>query len=120
MSEIDDKEDCCARMLVEGGTPHEREVTTMATRPPKALSWREIDELAAEFSADSHGRFTTEDRRVLQNLRTAAEACREAERSLEAAVVAAHENGMSWGLIGKQIGITRQGTRQRFMRLVAD
>ena len=48
------------------------------------------------------------------------ESCIAFTEPFEAAVVAAHENGMSWGLIGKQIGITRQGTRQRFMRLVAD
>ena len=34
------------------------------------------------------------------------------------AALAAHRAGLSWGAIGAQLGMTRQGARQRFERLV--
>ena len=38
--------------------------------------------------------------------------------AIEAAALAAHRAGLSWGVIGAQLGMTRQGARQRFERLV--
>ncbi len=35
-----------------------------------------------------------------------------------AAVVAAKGSGLSWGAIGAQLGVTRQGARQRYERLI--
>ena len=40
-------------------------------------------------------------------------------RAIEAAALAAHRAGLSWGAIGAQLGMTRQGARQRFERLVS-
>jgi len=54
----------------------------------------------------------------LAELRAAASARREAEVRIEAAALTAHRAGLSWGVIGAQLGMTRQGARQRFERLV--
>jgi hypothetical protein len=51
---------------------------------------------------------------VLRELRAAAEARRSAEDRVEVAVMGARNVGLSWGVIGSQLGITRQGARQRF------
>ena len=58
------------------------------------------------------------DSATLAELRAAASARREAEGRIEAAALAAHGAGLSWGVIGAQLGMTRQGARQRFERLV--
>ena len=57
---------------------------------------------------------------MFRELRAAAAGRRAAEERLEAAVVSAKDAGLSWGTIGAQLGVTRQGARQRFERLVAD
>jgi hypothetical protein len=54
---------------------------------------------------------------VLVELRAAAAARRAAEERLESAVLAGRSAGLSWGVIGAQLGVTRQGARQRFERL---
>ncbi len=40
-----------------------------------------------------------------------------ADSRIEAAALQAHRDGASWGVIGAQLGMTRQGARQRFERL---
>jgi hypothetical protein len=55
---------------------------------------------------------------VLVELRAAAAARRAAEERLEAAVRAGRGAGLSWGVIGAQLGMTRQGARQHFERLI--
>ena len=54
---------------------------------------------------------------ALIELRAAAAARRDAESRIEAAALRAHRDGASWGVIGTQLGMTRQGARQRFERL---
>ncbi len=54
---------------------------------------------------------------VLVELR-APTARRAAEERLEAAVRAGRGAGLSWGVIGAQLGVTRQGARQHFERLI--
>ena len=54
----------------------------------------------------------------LAELRAAAAARPEADGRIEAAALTAHNGGLSWGVIGAQLGMTRQGARQRFERLV--
>ena len=51
---------------------------------------------------------------VLIELRAAAAARRDAEGRAEGAVIVARRAGLSWGVIGAQLGITRQGARQRY------
>lgn len=58
------------------------------------------------------------DSATLAELRAAASARREAEGRIETAAHATHRAGLSWGVIGAQLGMTRQGARQRFERLV--
>ncbi len=55
---------------------------------------------------------------TLAELRAAAAAQRDADGRIEAATRAARRAGASWGVIGAQLGITRQGARQRFEKLV--
>ena len=55
---------------------------------------------------------------TLAELRAAAAARRDADSRIEAAAIRAHREGASWGVIGAQLGMTRQGARQRFERLV--
>jgi hypothetical protein len=54
---------------------------------------------------------------VLAELRAAAAARRDADSRIEAAALRAYREGASWGVIGTQLGMTRQGARQRFERL---
>jgi hypothetical protein len=56
---------------------------------------------------------------ALVELRAAAAARREADSKVEAAALRAHRDGASWGVIGAQLGMTRQGARQRFERLTS-
>lgn len=71
---------------------------------PEDLSDAEADAIVVEFDA-------------LAELRAAAAARREADSRIEAAALRAHRDGASRGVIGAQLGITRQGARQRFERL---
>ena len=74
------------------------------TKHPRELSDAEAQAIVDEFDA-------------LAELRAAAAARREADSRIEAAALRAHRDGASWGLIGAQLGMTRQGARQRFERL---
>ena len=65
------------------------------TKHPRDLTTEEADAIVAAFAAR-----------------------READARIEAAALAAHRAGLSWGAIGAQLGMTRQGARQRFERLV--
>jgi hypothetical protein len=70
------------------------------------------EDLVGEFDAGSNFVVTSAD--VLAELRAAAAARREADSRIEAAALQAHRDGASWGVIGAQLGMTRQGARQRF------
>ena len=72
----------------------------------------------AAFDATSDDEYSVTDAATLAELRASATARREAEGRIEAAALAAHRAGLSWGVIGAQLGMTRQGARQRFERLV--
>lgn len=93
----------------------------MATtkKHPRDLSDADVEALVAGFDeAVEDGRVQPVDGAVLRELRAAAAARRAAEERVEAAVIAAKQAGLSWGVIGAQIGVTRQGARQRFDRYV--
>ncbi len=83
---------------------------------PKDLTENEAAAVVAAF--DDAEDYTVTESAALAELRAAADARREAEGRLGAAALTAHREGLSWGVIGAQLGMTRQGARQRFERLV--
>lgn len=84
------------------------------TKHPRELSGAEAQAIVDEFDAADDYAVTGSD--VLAELRAAAAARREADSRIEAAALRAHRDGVSWGVIGAQLGMTRQGARQRFER----
>jgi hypothetical protein len=82
------------------------------TKHPRELSDAEAEAIVDEFDAGSDYVVTSSE--ALAELRAAAAARREADSRIEAAALRAHRDGASWGVIGAQLGMTRQGARQRF------
>ncbi len=82
------------------------------TKHPRELSEAEAQAIVDDFDAGSDYVVTGTD--ALAELRAAAAARREADSRIEAAALRAHRDGASWGVIGAQLGMTRQGARQRF------
>jgi hypothetical protein len=85
---------------------------------PRELTAAETEAMIAAFDSHSDDEYSVTDAATLSELRAAAAERREAECRIEAAALAAHRAGLSWGTIGAQLGMTRQGARQRFERLV--
>jgi hypothetical protein len=88
------------------------------TNQPRDLTGSEADAIVEAFDAHADEDYTVADTAVLQELRAAAAAKREADARIEAAALSARRAGLSWGIIGAQLGMTRQGARQRFERLI--
>jgi hypothetical protein len=88
------------------------------TKHPRELTDAEAEAIVDEFDAGSDYVVTGAD--ALEELRAAAAARREADSRIEAAALRAHRDGASWGVIGAQLGMTRQGARQRFEPLTRD
>jgi hypothetical protein len=84
---------------------------------PRDLSAAEAEAIVSAFDDNPSDAYSVTDAATLAELRAAASARREAEGRIEAAALAAHRAGLSWGVIGAQLGMTRQGARQRFERL---
>lgn len=87
-------------------------------KQPQDLTDAEAVAIVAAFDDTPDDKYSVTDTATLAELRAAAAARREAEGRIEAAALAAHRAGLSWGVIGAQVGMTRQGARQRFERLV--
>ena len=87
---------------------------------PKDLTDAETDALIAEFDDTPDEQYTVTSPNVLIELRAAAASRREAEGRVESAVLSARRSGLSWGVIGTQLGLTRQGARQRYERLIIE
>ena len=85
---------------------------------PRELTATEAEAIVAAFDDHVDNDYSVTDTTTLNELRAAAASRREAETRIEAAALAAHRAGLSWGAIGAQLGMTRQGARQRFERLV--
>lgn len=85
---------------------------------PRDLTSVEANAIVAAFDDHAEGDYRVTDSTTLRELRAAAASRREADARIEAAALAAHRAGLSWGTIGAQLGMTRQGARQRFERLV--
>ena len=81
---------------------------------PRDLS----DAVVSAFDDRTDEAYLVTDSATLAELRAAASARWEAEGRIEAAALAAHRAGLSWGVIGAQLGMTRPGARQRFDVLV--
>lgn len=95
----------------------------MATtkRHPRDLTDADVQRLVDGFDAAvDAGKVALIEGEVLRELRVAAAARRGAEERVEAAVIAAKAAGLSWGSIGAQLGVTRQGARQRYERVIAE
>jgi hypothetical protein len=88
------------------------------TKHPRELTNAETATIVAAFDEFADDEYSVTDAATLSELRAAAAERREAEGRIEAAAMAAHRAGLSWGTIGAQLGMTRQGARQRFERLV--
>ena len=90
-----------------------------AKKHPRDLTDVEVEQIVADADAAlERGDVEVVNSVVLRELRAASALRRDAEQRVEAAVLSAREAGASWGLIGAQVGVTRQGARQRFERLV--
>jgi hypothetical protein len=85
------------------------------TKHPRELSQAEAESIVSDF--DSGDDYVVVQSDALSELRAAAAARRDADSRIEAAALRAHRDGASWGVIGTQLGMTRQGARQRFERL---
>ena len=85
---------------------------------PRDLSDVDVEAVVSAFDDNADETYSVTDSATLAELRAAASARREAEGRIEAAALAAHGAGLSWGVIGAQLGMTRQGARQRFERLI--
>jgi hypothetical protein len=88
------------------------------SKHPKDLSEDQADAIVEEFDDTPDDQYRVTEPPLLIELRAAAAARRAAEGRLEAAVIAARHAGLSWGVIGAQLGMTRQGARQRFDHLL--
>ena len=84
---------------------------------PREFTDAEAAVIVATFEDTPDDRYSVIDTATLAELRAAAAARREAEGRIEAAALAAHRAGLSWGVIGAQLGMTRQSARQRFEHL---
>ena len=84
---------------------------------PREFTDAEAAVIVAAFEDTPDDKYSVTDTATLAELRAAAAARREAEGRIEAAALAAHRAGLSWGVIGAQLGMTRQGARQRFEHL---
>ena len=85
---------------------------------PRDLSDVDVEAVVSAFDDNADETYSVTDSATLAELRAAASARREAEGRIVAAALAAHGAGLSWGVIGAQLGMTRQGARQRFERLI--
>ncbi len=87
------------------------------TKHPTELTDDEATAIIDSFDDAADDSYVVTEQDALMELRAAAAARRDAESRIEAAALRAHRDGASWGIIGTQLGMTRQGARQRFERL---
>ncbi len=89
-----------------------------AKKHPRELNQAEINDIVGAFDDHDDAQYTVVEAATLQKLRAAVAARREVDGRIEAAVTDAHRAGLSWGVIGAQLGMTRQGARQRFDQII--
>lgn len=84
------------------------------TKHPRDLTDDDAAAIVEAFDSTPENEYIVVGSDALAELRASAAALREADSRIEAAALAAHRAGVSWGVIGAQLGMTRQGARQRF------
>lgn len=93
-------------------------IVTTKVKHPNELTDLDVDALVSGLDdAVDRGEVRVVPVVLLRELRAAASARRAAEDRIDAAVISGRRAGLSWGTIGAQLGVTRQGARQRFERL---
>ena len=88
------------------------------TKHPRSLTDEDAEAIVGSFDNATDDGYVVGGGDTLAELRAAAAARRDADSRIEAAAIRAHRESASWGVIGAQLGMTRQGARQRFERLV--
>lgn len=96
------------------GTREVSEVTAMPRSVDDIL--KHADELAKRFEEYELKPEDERDPDALNALRRAVTARSDAERSIQDAVGAARQAGLSWALIGSEIGTSGEAVRQRYGR----
>lgn len=87
------------------------------SKHPKNLTEDEAVAIVEAFDDAPEDGYVVGDGSALAELRAAAAARQEAVDRINSAAMRARSEGASWGVIGAQLGMTRQGARQRFERL---
>lgn len=75
---------------------------------------RSDEEILADIESDRNEPGRLLDSAPLRDLFAAVEARTRAEAEVEARVAEARAAGLSWGLIGSALGISRQGAQKRY------
>ena len=87
------------------------------SKHPKNLTEDEAAAIVEAFDDAPEDGYVVGGGGALAELRAAAAARQDAVERINAAAMRARSEGASWGVIGAQLGMTRQGARQRFERL---
>lgn len=87
------------------------------SKHPKNLTEDEAAAIVKAFDDAPDDGYVVVEGDALAELRAAAAERQDAVDRINSAALLARREGASWRVIGAQLGITRQGARQRFERL---
>ena len=89
------------------------------SKHPKNLTEDEAAAIVEAFDDAPDDGYVVVEGDALAELRAAAAERQDAVDRINSAAMRARSEGASWGVIGAQLGMTRQGARQRFERLTS-
>ena len=89
------------------------------SKHPKNLTEDEAAAIVKAFDDAPDDGYVVVEGDALAELRAAAAERQDAVDRINSAAMHARSEGASWGVIGAQLGMTRQGARQRFERLTS-
>ncbi|WP_020379390.1 hypothetical protein [Candidatus Microthrix parvicella] len=89
------------------------------SKHPKNLTEDEAAAIVKAFDDAPEDGYVVVEGDALAELRAAAAERKDAVDRINSAAMRARSEGASWGVIGAQLGMTRQGARQRFERLTS-
>ncbi|CCM62436.1 MULTISPECIES: hypothetical protein [Candidatus Microthrix] len=89
------------------------------SKHPKNLTEDEAAAIVKAFDDAPDDGYVVVEGDALAELRAAAAERQDAVDRINSAAMRARSEGASWGVIGAQLGMTRQGARQRFERLTS-
>ncbi len=89
------------------------------SKHPKNLNEDEAAAIVKAFDDAPDDGYVVVEGDALAELRAAAAERQDAVDRINSAAMRARSEGASWGVIGAQLGMTRQGARQRFERLTS-